>query len=79
MKLEDGFDEPRAVENYISEIKKKLDKLLEEKESITKVVQEVEKRRYDKFTETINSISSNFSKFGLFLVRNSSKTPFKSL
>ncbi len=57
----------KAIEEYkvlsveFDEIKKKLDKLLEEKESISRVVQEIEKRRYDKFTETLQEVVKNFS------------------
>ena len=63
-----GLINMKAIEDYktisveFEEIKKKLDKLLEEKESITRVVQEVEKKRYDKFMETITDISDNFSR-----------------
>ena len=58
----------RAIEEYgiihveFEELKKKLDKLLEEKDAITRIVQEVEKRRYDKFMSTLNEIATNFSK-----------------
>ena len=58
----------KALEEYstlnveFEELKKKLDKLLEEKEAIVRVVQEVEKKRYDKFMDTMNEISKNFSK-----------------
>ncbi len=58
----------RAIEEYgiihveFEELRKKLDKLLEEKEAITNIVQEVEKRRFDKFMSTLNEITRNFSK-----------------
>lgn len=57
----------KALEEYstinveFEELKKKLDKLLEEKDAIVKVVEEVEKKRYDKFTETMKEITANFS------------------
>ncbi len=57
----------KAIEEYsninveFEEMKKKLDKLLEEKESVMKVVQEVEKKRYDKFMGTFGEIRKNFS------------------
>lgn len=56
----------RAIEEYgvisveFDEIKKKLDKLIEEKEAILRIVQEVEKKRHDKFMETFSNIASNF-------------------
>ncbi len=58
----------RAIEEYgivnveFEELRKKLDKLLEEKDAITNIVQEVEKKRYDKFMTTLNEIADNFSK-----------------
>lgn len=57
----------KAIEEYkilsveFDEIKKKLDKLLEEKESISNVVKEIEKKRYDKFMETLNEVAVNFT------------------
>lgn len=58
----------RAIEEYktmnveYTELKKKLDKLLEEKNAITKTAEDIEKRRYDKFSETLKEISDNFSR-----------------
>lgn len=58
----------KAVEEFqtlnieYEELRKKLDKLLEEKEAIMKIVYEVEKRRYEKFSETMNGIAKNFDK-----------------
>jgi len=58
----------RAIEEFnvmrveSEELRKKLDKLLEEKDAITNIVQEVEKRRHDKFISTLNEIAKNFSK-----------------
>jgi chromosome segregation protein len=57
----------RAIEEFkvlnveFVQLKEKLDKLLEEKESILKVVQEVEKKRYDKFMLILKDITENFS------------------
>jgi len=57
----------RAIEEYgtisveFSEMKKKLDKLLEEKEAVSNTIQEVEKKRREKFLETFNKVSENFS------------------
>lgn len=44
------------------ELKKKLDGLLEEKEAVMRIVQDVEKRRYEKFMETFNGINQNFTR-----------------
>jgi len=58
----------KAIEEYeiinveFEELKKKLNKLIEEKNAIEKTVNEIEKKRYDKFIETFNEISNNFSK-----------------
>lgn len=57
----------KAIEEFnninveFEEMKKRLDTLLEEKKSIENVVAEVEKKRFDKFTETLNEINKNFS------------------
>ncbi|MEM7813360.1 MAG: chromosome segregation SMC family protein [Candidatus Aenigmatarchaeota archaeon] len=57
----------RAIEDYqtvsteFQEMKGKLDKLLEEKASIIKTIEEVEKRRQEKFAATLATIASNFS------------------
>ncbi len=57
----------RAIEEYstisveFEEMRKKLDKLLEEKEAVTKTIHEIEKRRRDKFMETFGKVSENFS------------------
>jgi chromosome segregation protein len=42
-------------------MKKKLDKLLEEKEAVTRTIKEIENKRRDKFTETLGKIAENFS------------------
>lgn len=58
----------KAIEEFgimnveFEELKKKLDRLLEEKDAIMNVVKDVEQKRYSKFMETFNSISANFSK-----------------
>ncbi|MEM7819644.1 MAG: chromosome segregation SMC family protein [Candidatus Aenigmatarchaeota archaeon] len=58
----------KAIEEYqtinieFEELKKKLDKLIEEKDAILKIVQEVEKKRRDKFMETLNGIAENFTR-----------------
>jgi len=58
----------KAIEEYgvlsveFEELKKKLDKLLEEKESIAKTIAEVEKKRTEKFTSTMNEIREHFSR-----------------
>jgi chromosome segregation ATPase len=57
----------RAIEDYqmisteFTEMKSKLDKLLEEKGSIMKTIEEVEKHRNEKFTSTLSIIAANFS------------------
>ncbi|MBI5061358.1 MAG: AAA family ATPase [Candidatus Aenigmarchaeota archaeon] len=57
----------RAIEEYdifaveFEELRKKLDKLLEEKEYILKTIAEIETRRTEKFTETMEEIKKNFS------------------
>ena len=58
----------KAIEEFsminveFEELKKKLDGLLEEKDAILRIVQDVEKRRYEKFIETFTEINQNFSK-----------------
>ncbi|MBI4014606.1 MAG: AAA family ATPase [Candidatus Aenigmarchaeota archaeon] len=58
----------KAIEDYnvvaveFNEIKAKLDKLTEEKASVLRVVEEVEKRRHDKFMETFTEIAKNYSR-----------------
>jgi len=57
----------RAIDDYnvmsveFQEMKSKLDKLLEEKTSIIKTIEEVEKHRQEKFTSTLTTIALNFS------------------
>lgn len=58
----------KAIEEFdvlnveFEELKRKLDRLLEEKDAVYKVVQDVEQRRYAKFMETFNGVNLNFSK-----------------
>ncbi len=56
-----ALDEYGTLNVEYEELKKKLDKLLEEKDAIMTVVHDVEKKRYDKFMETMNSINKNFA------------------
>ncbi len=57
-----AIDEFETTNIEFEELKKKLDKLLEEKEAIFNVVKDVETRRFEKFMETFNEINANFSK-----------------
>lgn len=58
----------KAIEEFqtfnveFEELRKKLDRLLEEKEAVTKVVTEIETKRKDKFMETFTNINENFSR-----------------
>lgn len=58
----------KAIEEYdilaveFEELKKKLDKLLEEKGSIVKTITEVEKKRTEKFAATLTEIRGHFSR-----------------
>ena len=58
----------KAIEEYdtinieFGELRKKLNKLIEEKIAIENTVNEIEKKRFDKFIETFNEISNYFSK-----------------
>ncbi|MBI4162120.1 MAG: AAA family ATPase, partial [Candidatus Aenigmarchaeota archaeon] len=56
-----ALDEYGTLNIEFEELRKKLDKLLEEKDAIMAVVQDVEKKRYDKFMETMNSINKFFA------------------
>jgi chromosome segregation protein len=56
-----AIEEFKTINVEFEEMKKKLDRLLEEKAAVIKIVHEVEKKRYDKFMETLNKISENFS------------------
>jgi len=55
-----AIEEFKTINVEFEELKKKLDRLLEEKEAVMKIVEEVEKRRYDVFTETKKGIGENF-------------------
>jgi len=57
-----ALEEYKTINVEFEELKKRLDKLLEEKDAIMKIVDEVEKRRYDKFMETMNIIAENFTR-----------------
>jgi chromosome segregation ATPase len=63
-----GLINQKAMEDYKAmrvefvEMKSKLDKLLEEKASILKTIEEVEKRRHEKFTSTFDAINNGFQK-----------------
>ena len=57
-----AIDEFDMINVEFEELKKKLDKLLDEKDSIMNVVKDVEQRRYSKFMETFTSIAGNFLK-----------------
>ena len=58
----------RSIEEFntigveFGEMKKRLENLLEEKGAIMKIVFEVEKKRYEKFMETMTKIRDNFSR-----------------
>jgi chromosome segregation protein len=57
-----ALEEFQIMNVEFEELKRKLDKLLEEKDAILKIVQEVEKKRYDKFMETMLGIAQNFDR-----------------
>jgi chromosome segregation protein len=69
----------KAIEEFgminveFEELKKKLDKLLEEKDAVVNVVQEIETKRYDKFMETFNNINLNFTRIYFDLTGGNSK------
>ncbi len=69
----------KAIEEYgmsnveFEELKKKLDRLLEEKDAVMNIVNDVEKRRYEKFTETFIDISNNFSRIYRDMTNGESK------
>ncbi|MBI4128941.1 MAG: chromosome segregation protein SMC, partial [Parcubacteria group bacterium] len=58
----------KAIEEFemtnveFEELKKKLDRLLEEKDAVMKIIQDVEKRRFEKFMEVFNESAENFSR-----------------
>lgn len=57
----------RAAEEFeiisveYNELKNRLTKLIEERDAILKAIQEIESKKYEKFMETLNAISENFS------------------
>jgi chromosome segregation ATPase len=63
-----GLVNMKAIDEYsmtnveFEELKKKLDKLLEEKDAVMKIVEDVEKRRYEKFMEVFTEAADYFSK-----------------
>ena len=57
-----ALEEFKVMNVEFEELKKKLDKLLEEKEAIVKIFNEVETKRKEKFMETLNEVSSAFKK-----------------
>jgi chromosome segregation protein len=60
-----AIEEFQTINVEFEELKKKLDRLLEEKDAVMKVVQEIETKRYDKFMETFNDINQNFTRIYL--------------
>lgn len=56
-----AVDEFRTINVEFEELKKSLDKLLEEKAAIENVVKDVEQKRFGRFMETFREISGNFS------------------
>ncbi|MEM4625143.1 MAG: AAA family ATPase [Candidatus Pacearchaeota archaeon] len=44
-----------------NELKNRLSKLIEERDAIIRAIQEIEGKKYEKFMETLNAISENFS------------------
>ena len=57
-----AVDEFKTINVEFEELKKKLDRLLEEKDAVMKVVDEIETRRYGKFMETFTGINQNFTR-----------------
>lgn len=57
-----ALEEFDVVNVEFEELKKKLDRLLEEKEAISRVVDEISKKRYEKFMETFNEISEHLAR-----------------
>lgn len=56
-----AIEEFKTINVEFEEMKKNLDRLLEEKEAIVKIADDIEKRRYGKFMETFGEIAGNFS------------------
>jgi len=57
-----ALEEYKTINVEFEELRKKLDKLLEEKDAVLKIVNEIEKKRYDKFMQTLSEIKEHFSK-----------------
>ena len=57
-----AIEEYKTIDTEFGELKQKLDKLLEEKKAISETAEEIEKKRYNKFMETLSEISKNFSR-----------------
>ncbi|MBI4170674.1 MAG: chromosome segregation protein SMC [Candidatus Aenigmarchaeota archaeon] len=57
-----AIEEFQTINVEFEELKRKLDRLLEEKEAVMNVVREIETKRYDKFMETFGSINQNFAR-----------------
>lgn len=68
-----AIDEYKTLNVEFSEMRTKLDKLIQEKEAIEKVVAEIEKNRYTKFMETMNVISMNFGKIYYDMMQGSAR------
>ncbi len=68
-----AIDEFQTLNTEFGEMRSKLNKLIEEKEAVEKVVVEIEKKRYDKFMETMNEISKNFSKIYYDMMNGSAR------
>jgi len=68
-----ALEEYETMSTEFKELRKKLDKLIEEKNAIEKTVAEIEKKRYEKFMETFNEISKNFSKIYADLMGGTAK------
>ncbi len=56
-----AIEEYKTINVEFEELKKNLNKLLEEKNAIVSIAEDVEKKRYDKFMETFNEIAAKFS------------------
>jgi len=54
-------EEYKLISVEFDELKKRLDRLVSERDAIINTINEIEKRRYEKFMETLGIISSNFS------------------
>ena len=54
-------EELKIVKTEYEELERRISRLERERESIMKTIEEIEKRRYEKFMETLNAISGHFS------------------